>query len=81
MQKDYRKAFKYCKLSKYIDQYRQWLYNYSYSLTSNGILPRTGNFNVVTVLDFEPNNTTAKEFFPLIEEKLRSKLGSIFFFS
>lgn len=26
-----------------------------------------------TVLDFEPNNITAREFYPLIEEKLRSK--------
>lgn len=26
------------------------------------------------VLDFEPNNITAKEFYPLIEEKMRSEL-------
>lgn len=38
MQKNYRKALKYCKL----------------------------------ILDFEPNNITAKEFYPLIEERMRS---------
>ncbi|XP_031617874.1 uncharacterized protein LOC116337441 isoform X2 [Contarinia nasturtii] len=38
MQKDYRKALKYCKL----------------------------------ILDFEPNNVTAREFYPLIEERMRS---------
>lgn len=29
---------------------------------------------MVSVLDFEPNNTTAKEFYPLIEEKLKCEL-------
>lgn len=28
---------------------------------------------VFVVLDFEPNNITAKEFYPLIEERMRCK--------
>lgn len=42
-----------------------WLFNVYHNL--NLLCVR------VSVLDFEPNNITAKEFYPLIEGKLRRK--------
>lgn len=32
---------------------------------------------IFSVLDFEPNNITAKDFYPLIEERMRSKLQNL----
>lgn len=58
MLKDYKKALKYCKLS-----------------TSHSVFDKTSqisrNIFLFTVLEFEPNNVTAKEFYPLIEEKMK----------
>lgn len=62
MKKDYANALKYCKLSKKIS-----------SLSScNRHLSQFYRLNVFfhTVLDFEPNNKTAKDFFPQLQAKV-----------
>lgn len=68
MQKDYRKALKYCKLSKLS-------YLSCISLGKFLLIPCVIEF--ILVLDFEPNNMTAKEFYPLIEERMRCKFETI----
>lgn len=55
MLKDYETALKYCKLSKYREEESRCLISFSFSFA---------------VLQYEPNNATAKEFYPLILEKL-----------
>lgn len=70
MQKDYRKALKYCKLSK-LSAFHISSVLITYILQSHSM------YLFSTVLDFEPNNITAKEFCPLIEERMRCKLESL----
>ncbi|KAH8249964.1 hypothetical protein KR026_002665, partial [Drosophila bipectinata] len=57
MLKDYKKALKYCKLS-------EWNIN-------KDVLQGALYIFLSPVLQYEPNNATAKEFYPLILEKLR----------
>lgn len=61
MLKDYKKALKYCKLS-------EWHINQG---VLKGPLYILLYIFIRPVLQYEPNNATAKEFYPLILDKLR----------
>lgn len=62
MKKDYVNALKYCKLSKV-------------SL-SEVVMPSRHQRNFSSVLDFEPNNKTAKDFYPQLVEKVNEQLST-----
>lgn len=48
-------------------------------MTTRPINEKKTFFFYFQVLEFEPNNVTAKEFYPLIQEKLKCK--NIFYFT
>lgn len=74
MLKDYRKALKYCKLSKCNLNWKLVFFSV-YVIILVKHFCGAFLFYLFAVLEFEPNNVTAKEFYPLIQEKMKCKFS------